>query len=368
MQIVLETPIMTTARVRQVCGLFDLPEESISRLEWNVDLPLNERSWQVGLITGPSGSGKSTVARHVFADALMPETLPPWPTDRAVLDGFPSGLSIGDVTELLSSVGLSSPPAWLRPYACLSTGQRFRCDLARMLAHLNDQRIGLFDEFTSVVDRTVARVGSAALARSVRRRGLKFVAVSCHEDIIDWLQPDWVFRPDANPGFAWRSLRRRPELEIDLVRCRASAWPIFAPHHYLSGELNRSAVCFLASHDGMPVAFSAWLNLLSRRGGRREHRTVVLPDWQGIGLGMAISSTVASMWKGLGKRATSTTSHPGFIAGRRRSPDWRMTRAPSLAVGSRREARFAHATTRLTAGFEYVGPAMDREQAGRLLG
>ena len=249
--------------------------------------------------------------------------------------------------------------------------------MARLLAHLDDDRVGVFDEFTSVVDRTVAKVGSAALAKAVRRRGLRFVAVTCHDDVIDWLQPDWVFRPDlavkteatrAEPAFAWRCLRRRPDVPIELARCDASAWPVFAPHHYLSGALNRSAVCFLAVHEGKPVAFSAWLNLLSARGGKREHRTVVLPDWQGVGLGTRVSSAVAAMWKGLGKRATSTTGHPGFIAARKRSPDWRMTRAPSLAVGSRREAKFGHATTRLTAGFEYVGPAMHPGEAAALLG
>ena len=83
------------------------------------------------------------------------------------------------------------------------------------------------DEFTSVVDRTVARIGSAALARTVRGRGLRFVAVSCHDDIIDWLQPDWVYRPalavggektDAGDAFTWRLLRRRPRIVVEVSR------------------------------------------------------------------------------------------------------------------------------------------------------
>src|SRR5260221_360231 len=85
------------------------------------------------------------------------------------------------------------------------------------------RRPAVCDDFTSVVDRTVAKIGSHAVAKAVRARGLKFVAVSCHEDIIDWLQPDWVYRPDAN-SFAWRSLQRRPTLDIELVRTTASAW------------------------------------------------------------------------------------------------------------------------------------------------
>ncbi|HEY8370464.1 MAG TPA: hypothetical protein VIM86_14230, partial [Thermodesulfobacteriota bacterium] len=72
-------------------------------------------------------------------------------------------------------------------------------------------------------------------------------------------------------------------------------------------------------------------------------------------------------WKGLGERATSTTAHPGLIAARKRSPLWRLTRAPSLSRGGRGAAGFAHAATRLTAGFAYVGPAMDAALARRLL-
>src|SRR5436190_1330716 len=112
----------------------------------------------------------------------------------------------------------------------------------------------VFDEFTSVVDRTVAQIGSAALAKTVRQRAQQFVAVTCHEDVEAWLQPDWVYRPAENV-FAWRRLRRRPVIALDVVRCRASAWALFAPHHYLSHGLSRGAVCFLASWNARPVAF-----------------------------------------------------------------------------------------------------------------
>jgi hypothetical protein len=117
------------------------------------------------------------------------------------------------------------------------------------------------------------------------------------------------------------------------------------------------------------VAFSSWLNFFGQGPpARREHRTVVLPDFQGVGIGMAVSSLIASMWSTLGYRALSTTTHPAFTNARRRSPQWRMHRAPSLAGSSAsKERQMKHATTRLTAGFEYVGPPMDRRQAQLLL-
>jgi ABC-type dipeptide/oligopeptide/nickel transport system ATPase subunit len=371
--ITVETVVAETPRVAQVRGLFDLPASKTERLCWEVELPLEERPWQVGLITGPSGCGKSTIARRLWPRQLQQAEALTWPSDRSLLDGFRERMSVKEVTALLSAVGFSSPPAWLRPFHVLSTGQQFRTALARLLAEAlaapgEGGPLVVVDEYTSVVDRTVAQVGSAAVARAVRQRRLRFVAVTCHADVIDWLQPDWVYEP-ADRRFTWRSLRRRPPVRLRLFRCQASAWPLFAPHHYLSGALNPSAVCFLATWDDRPVAFSAWLPFVGAgKPARREHRTVTLPDFQGVGIGNLVSAAVASMWKGLGLRAVSTTTHPAMIQARLRSGLWQLRRPPSLVSGRERRRRgLRHATTRLTAGFEYVGPALPRFLARALL-
>ena len=205
------------------------------------------------------------------------------------------------------------------------------------------------------------------LPRTVRGRNLRFVAVTCHEDVIDWLQPDWVYRPAENV-FTRRSLRRWPAVILEVCRCPASAWKLFAPHHYLNHALAPSAWCFVATWNERPVAFSAWLPFVGAgRPARREHRTVTLPDFQGVGIGNALSGLIASMWRGLGYRATSTTTHPGLIHARQRSRFWMMRRAPSLATSCESRMSLRHATTRLTAGFEYTGPGLPRVQALRLL-
>ena len=123
----------------------------------------------------------------------------------------------------------------MRPYAVLSNGEKFRVDMARTLAEMPD--LAVVDEFTSVVDRQVAQVGSSCVAKAVRRRGRKFVAVSCHYDILDWLQPDWVFQPHTGV-FERRCLQRRPELDLEIHEAGRDAWPTFRPHHYLSAGLS----------------------------------------------------------------------------------------------------------------------------------
>jgi GNAT superfamily N-acetyltransferase len=362
--ITVESPIVESPRVTQVRGMFDLSPEKTSRLQWSVALPLEERPWNIGLITGPSGCGKSTIARHLWPAHVHRDFS--WPDDAALLDGFPAALSIKDITALLSAVGFASPPAWLRPFHVLSTGQQFRVTLARLLAEMPD--LAVLDEYTSVVDRTVAQFGSAALANVVRQRQQRFVAVTCHDDVEPWLQPDWVHRPAEN-AFTWRCLQRRPAISLAVVRCQASAWRLFAAHHYLSAALHPSAVCFLATWREQPVAFSAWLPFVGAGPpARREHRTVTLPDFQGVGIGNALSAIVASMWKALGYRVLSTTTHPAMMRTRQKSPHWRMHRRPSLATGRERRLKdLRHATTRLTAGFEYIGPALPRRLARLLL-
>jgi ABC-type ATPase with predicted acetyltransferase domain len=137
-RVVVSAPICRTPRVQQVEGMFDLPPAGEARLAWDVSLPIEDKPWHIGLIVGPSGSGKSTVARALFGDAAaqaasMRERA--WPEDRSVLDGFPPEMPVKEVVELLSSVGFSSPPAWLRPWRVLSTGEQFRAGLARLLAY-----------------------------------------------------------------------------------------------------------------------------------------------------------------------------------------------------------------------------------------
>jgi SpoU rRNA methylase family enzyme len=52
-------------------------------------------------------------------------------------------------------------------------------------------------EWTSVVDRTIAKVMSICLNKYAKKNNKKIIVLSCHKDIIDWLEPDWVFDTDS---------------------------------------------------------------------------------------------------------------------------------------------------------------------------
>ena len=188
-----ESEVVRSPRVMQVEGIFDVPPSQRIAHRWDVELPIEDKSWNVGLIVGPSGSGKSTVARHLFGTQLeiFERLRRDWHDARSLLDSFPGPMGVKDIVELLSSVGFSSPPSWVKPFRVLSNGEQFRVLMARLLAETSlSGETAAVDEFTSVVDRTVAKIGSCAIAKTVRRRNQRFVAVTCHEDVEQWLQPD----------------------------------------------------------------------------------------------------------------------------------------------------------------------------------
>jgi len=366
-KIMLESPIESSFRVEQVRGMFDVPAKGLIRHEWDVNLPIEGGDWQLGLIVGPSGSGKTTIGRHFFCDGAADNGRVlfhqgyQWPATAAVVDGFDAKLKVQEVTQVLSSVGFSSPPHWLKRYDHLSNGQRFRCELARVM--LEDADLVVFDEFTSVVDRDAAKVSSAAVAKALRRRGRpKLVALSCHHDVIDWFDPDWVYDV-ADGTFTRRSLRQRPAIELRIHQADARAWPLFRGHHYLSADLASCARCLVATWNGNPVAFTSYLHQpgINKRQ-KREHRTVVLPDYQGVGIGNAVSAWLGAHLTAQGWRFISTTGHPAMIRHRLKDPRWRMIRklghcGGGHVDGTKVMARRVDAcsTSRLTASFEWVG-------------
>lgn len=354
--------ITHTPRVQQIESLFDLPVAARSTERWDVDLPLTEKAWSIGLIVGPSGAGKSTIARALFGDRVR-LGYTDWPADQCVIDAMPKGLSIKDITNALCSVGFGSPPNWLRPFSVLSMGEQFRVTAARAL--LEEDDLIVLDEFTSVVDRQVAQVASHSIQKSIRRSTKKLIAVTCHYDVLDWLQPDWVYQPHTNT-FAWRLLRRRPELDFRIYRGDKTAWKLFSKYHYLSNELHTAAQIFLGFIGNECVAFSSFLHMPhpKTRNIKQGHRLVVRPDYQGLGLGGRFDDWLGQYLYERHYRYHNTVAHPAMIAYYSNSPRWKSldahTRQKSLKSSVRADPSLAKAQGQFrrlnTATFEYVPP------------
>ena len=350
-----QTQYKKSFRADTVLGMFDIPEATQLKKSWDVDLPIEDTEWNIGLIVGPSGAGKTTLAKRAFGEDAY-HTGFDWQHDGSLLDDFKKGIKLTDITGALSHVGFSSPPSWLQPYHTLSNGQKFRAELARLV--LESEDLVVFDEFTSVVDRTVAKASSAAVAKFIRRQNKQFVAVSCHYDIAEWLEPDWIYQVDTGEFRLTRGSLRRPGIELEIFPVHYSAWQIFKGHHYLTANIKAQAKCFLGMWEGEPVSFVAALNFPHPhvKGMYKAHRTVVLPDYQGVGIGNAMSEAVGDLFIEKGHRYTSVTSHPAMIAHRKRSSKWITTRLPGNTPQKGKKGKLTgQSSNRMTASFEYIG-------------
>jgi len=352
----LECPLYDSYRVQQVAGMFDVPVTSKLSTVIEVEEPpsIND-DWQIGCIVGSSGSGKTSISKHIYGDKLYGNE--EWARDKAVVDCF-GNTDIKQIVGTLTAVGFSSPPSWIRPYHTLSNGERFRCDLCRSLLQGG---LVVFDEYSSVVDRTVAKIGSAAISKAIKSGKIdcRFVAVSCHHDILEWIEPDWVL--DVNTGVVSRRRLRRPPIELQIFKCHRDSWRLFAKHHYLdSKELSTSSQCFVALFDGVPVSFCSVMANVGHKGRRRISRIVTLPDYQGIGVGSALLNFVANLYKEQGLRISIGTSHPAMVQSLRKSEQWIMTSINSSgqnkgSTDKTKGLRNSIRIGRMIACFEYIG-------------
>jgi len=351
-----ETPYVETFRSAKVAGMFDISPQKKLIKEWEFDFPIEtvKKDWNIGLIVGISGAGKSILAKKIFGEKNYHSGFE-WDNSKSFLDSFPESIGIKDITDALSHIGFSSPPSWLLPFEKLSTGQKFRAEMARCLFEYCD--LFVFDEFTSVVDRNVAKTGSVAIQKYIRALNRKVVLVSCHYDIMEWLQPDWCF------DFSTKSLNtvylQRPQIRLEIFKCNRSLWKLFKDHHYLSTDISPFAQCFVGLINKVPVAFASYLHFQHPivKNTKREHRTVVLPDYQGLGFGNILSNFVADYCITKGFKYFSITSHPAMIFSRIKSPNWVMIRKPSMVRDQNKNYKFAEANSggRITASFRYVG-------------
>lgn len=354
--ITVEAPVPQTARTAQLAGLFDVPLDQRQVQTWDHELPYETRDWHVGLIVGPSGSGKSVLARKAWGDRLRDRY--DWDDEKALIDGFSAEQSINEIADTLVAVGFGTVPAWLRPYRTLSNGEQFRADMARAI--LLPENPIVVDEFTSVIDRQVAKIASHAVQKTIRRRGRQFVAVTCHYDVIDWLQPDWTYDV-AKQEFSWRSVQPHPPLKLSIYPANRSIWHLFARHHYLSHTLAPGAHCFIATIDDQLAAFSSYIHFPHphTKSIKMGHRLVVLPDFQGLGIAARFDDWLGQKLFEDGYRYRNIVAHPGMIRLYARSPRWReTTNRRSTRTTKKARMKTTQLSTRRLAvrSFEYQPP------------
>ena len=360
----LTNEIVNDEYTRYVYEKFDIQNTENTK----VTIPFNFRAtkdfeWNIGVVYGGSGTGKTTILKNYGS---INEAN--FNNDISVVANF-DWLTPEEATRLLSSMGLSSVPAWLRPFNTLSNGEQYRASLAYVVGRAKPGDTILVDEYTSVVDRDVAKAMSNALQRYIRREGKQIVLASCHFDIMDWLQPDWTYSPligrIERPDCRRQS---RPEIELSIFRCRYDTWKIFKQHHYLTGGLNKAAKSFVGLYNGKPIAFMAILPFPHGhiKNGFRISRVVVLPDFQGLGIGFKFVDWFGQVYKNDNKTMYIKTSNPALWKSFERSNTWAFTsetkgEAKAEMMQSKKIAATGtfKTSTRVSKSYKFIGKPND---------
>ena len=279
------------------------------------DIPNLPNEWNIGLIVGNSGTGKSNLLNDLSAKQILPNY---WNETKCIADHFPNAEI---AMEVFYAVGLSSVPTWMKPYQVLSTGEKYRADLAISL--LND--VAYIDEFTSTIDRTVAKASSISVQKYIKQQKKQIVFATCHRDIIPYLQPDWIIDTDAgmychNP----RECLQREPMVVKVYEVRRPMWNYFMGHHYLTQSLHPFARCYIATISEEVAAFGSAIPFPHGHIKRawRETRTVTLPDFQGMGIGVRLSDWIAEAHVMGGYRYFSRTTHQRMGEYRMNHPNW----------------------------------------------
>jgi GNAT superfamily N-acetyltransferase len=313
--------------------------ESGCNWQHTADLPIENSDWKIGLIVGPSGSGKTSIGSNIF-DSKIYDLYAGWDTEKPIIDSIAPEGDFNDVTGALSAVGLGDVPAWLRPFHVLSNGEKFRAGLARLICE--KPQTAVIDEFTSVIDRQIAKIGAQAFAKSWRRGSGQIVLLSCHYDIIEWLQPDWIY-DTREARFSRDCLRQRPRIELRIYKVKGSVFRHFKPHYYLDLPHPVSAEYYVGFVGNEPVCHIAVSPLFTAKAYRAT-RLVVMPEWQGAGIGMRFLDAIGEYHlQGRGRCGYKYptffhTSHPQLCAALRRSKRWAQTNASLYGANKARSA------------------------------
>lgn len=354
----LTNEIINDEYTNYVYETFDIQNRDETEVEIPFDISTaDDFGWNIGVVYGSSGCGKTTILKNI---GNLTESN--FDYEKPLISNF-DWLDPKEATMLLTSMGLSSVPTWLRPFRLLSNGEQYRAELAYKVGKAKDGEMVLIDEYTSVVNRDVAKSMSYSLQKYIRRNNKKIILASCHYDIMEWLMPDWTCSPEKGGALERGDWLRqgRPNIELQVSRVESNTWDIFKKHHYLTESVNKGCKFFLFEWNNIPVGIVALTSLPSGtvKNAYRLSRTVVLPDFQGLGIGSKISEFVSAITNG---RVYTKTVNPALGEYRNKSDKWRPTskNGKKLRGQSKDKQENVWTTkTRVSYCYEYVGDYID---------
>ena len=139
---------------------------------------------------------------------------------------------------------------------------------------------------------------------------------------------------------------------------------MFRQYHYLNGTLGAGVRCYTAIYQGKPVAFIAVAAVRMKAKYYRVSRLVVLPDYQGIGVGKRLLNFIADLYTNQTKMPFYIlTSNPQIIRGNMHN--WKIARLGHASKGKENsrinnEIKGSLSRKRITVSLQYIQSAKKR--------
>ena len=105
-------------------------------------------------------------------------------------------------------------------------------------------------------------------------------------------------------------------------------WNIFRKHHYLNTSLHPAATQYVGLLNGeILVCHTGVIQAAMKKGKKRVHRLVTLPDFQGIGIGLNFINFIADIYDKSGLKFNLITTTPALRFALEKNPNWSLRRA-----------------------------------------
>ena len=129
---------------------------------------------------------------------------------------------------------------------------------------------------------------------------------------------------------------------------------MFAKHHYLSHSHNNAANVFIATVNDEIAGFISVLHFPHSKvkNMKKVHRLVILPDYQGAGIGLKLLNEVGKIYKQQRDRFNIVTSSPSLINALKKSKEWSLQRFGRVSEAKNGVLKGETSKNRITASFE----------------
>lgn len=315
------SPDLTNYDVKSACNSVDL---SLKKMIHAVNIDADFSDFNICLIHGNSGSGKTTFAKHVFGENIFDKKID---ENKSIIEQIPDKYTHKEKIEILCSIGLSSVPEWIKPVKVLSNGERARAEIAYFLS--TDDEIYI-DEFTSVLDRTVAKITAHSVQKYVRKYNKKIVICSVHADVKEWLNADIEIDMNSQTFIdrrgLWRDYKRSEKIKFEVREAPRSSWKMFSKYHYLSDNLPGGKLFIYGLYLGeKQIGFQCFANYTPKNKMMyHSNRTVILPEYVGLGLGICLINETSKIMKKNGYEIRAKYSSTAVHTKMKKDKNWKF--------------------------------------------